>query len=67
MEWARDFSAQSEDKALWNALRAKRKDLAQEHGAPAYIIFHYATLIEMVVSHPSSWQNSFSELTDLEL
>ena len=55
-KWARDFSAQPEEKALWDALRAKRKALALEHGVPAYIIFHDATLMEMVAAHPTNQQ-----------
>lgn len=47
-----DFSANPADKALWEALRSKRKELAQEQGVPAYIIFHDATLMEMVAAHP---------------
>jgi len=53
-QWARDLSAQPEDKALWEALREKRKTLAQENGVPAYIIFHDATLMEMVATHPTN-------------
>jgi len=51
---ARDFSGKAADKALWETLRNKRKELAQEQGVPAYIIFHDATLMEMVASHPQS-------------
>ncbi len=51
---ARDFSGKPEDKALWEALRTKRKEVAQEQGVPAYIIFHDATLMEMVACHPAT-------------
>ncbi|MDX2504113.1 MAG: DNA helicase RecQ [Gammaproteobacteria bacterium] len=47
-----DFSGNPADKALWETLRLKRKELAQEQGVPAYIIFHDATLMEMVAAHP---------------
>ncbi len=63
-KWARDFSAQPEDKALWEALREKRKELALEHGVPAYIIFHDATLMEMVASHPTN-QHELSQISGI--
>lgn len=42
----------AEDQGLWNALRACRKQLAEEHGVPPYIIFHDATLREMLDRRP---------------
>lgn len=42
----------AEDQALWNALRACRKRLAEEHGVPPYVIFHDATLREMLEFRP---------------
>lgn len=42
----------SEDQPLWNALRACRKRLAEEHGVPPYVIFHDATLREMLAFRP---------------
>jgi len=42
----------SADTALWNALRAKRKQLADEQDVPPYVIFHDATLMEMVERRP---------------
>lgn len=42
----------AEDQALWNALRACRKRLADEHGVPPYVIFHDATLREMLEFRP---------------
>ncbi|WP_045855826.1 DNA helicase RecQ [Teredinibacter purpureus] len=41
-----------EDMGLWNALRQCRKELAEEHGVPPYVIFHDATLKEMVEKRP---------------
>lgn len=38
--------------ALWQALRACRKQLADEQNVPAYIIFADATLREMVLKQP---------------
>ncbi|WIO73274.1 DNA helicase RecQ [Porticoccaceae bacterium LTM1] len=42
------------DRKLWEALRACRKQLADEHGVPPYVIFHDATLMEMMEYHPTS-------------
>ncbi len=42
------------DRALWQALREKRRALAEEQGVPAYVIFHDATLMEMVSRRPQS-------------
>jgi ATP-dependent DNA helicase RecQ len=35
------------DPRLWEALRAKRRDLAQAQNVPTYVIFHDATLAEI--------------------
>lgn len=43
---------EAEDQALWHALRACRKRLAEEQGVPPYIIFHDATLREMLEFRP---------------
>jgi len=43
---------ESEDQGLWNALRACRKRLAEEQGVPPYVIFHDATLREMLDFRP---------------
>ena len=39
---------------VWEALRAWRKDAALEHGVPAYVIFHDATLKEIARVRPGS-------------
>ena len=44
------------DRALWEALRQCRKQLAEEHGVPPYVIFHDATLMEMMEDKPTSEQ-----------
>ena len=41
-----------EDQELWQALRDLRKRLADEQNVPPYVIFHDATLMEMVVYRP---------------
>jgi ATP-dependent DNA helicase RecQ len=43
-----------EDNALWEALRACRRDLANEQGIPPFMIFHDATLKDMLDYKPSS-------------
>jgi ATP-dependent DNA helicase RecQ len=43
-----------DDRALFDALRALRKQLADEHGVPPYVIFHDATLREMAEQRPGS-------------
>ncbi len=42
------------DALLWDALRERRKSLAEEQGVPPYVIFHDATLMEMVRLRPNS-------------
>ena len=42
------------DQPLWDALRELRSRLAKEAGLPAYVIFHDATLKEMVRLRPGS-------------
>lgn len=42
------------DKALWEALRGCRKTLADENNVPPYVIFHDATLLQMVAEKPST-------------
>ncbi|MDX1491471.1 MAG: DNA helicase RecQ [Pseudohongiellaceae bacterium] len=40
------------DKALWEALRACRKEIADSHDVPPYVIFHDASLMDMVHYRP---------------
>lgn len=40
------------DDVLWHALKALRLELAREQGVPPYVIFHDATLMEMVREKP---------------
>lgn len=42
------------DMPLWTRLRACRKQLADENGVPPYVIFHDATLLEMLHHQPTS-------------
>jgi ATP-dependent DNA helicase RecQ len=45
-----------EDESLWEALRNTRLRLAHEQGVPPYVIFHDATLVEMVTQRPRNIQ-----------
>ncbi len=40
------------DEPLWNELRALRKELAEEAGVPAYVVFSDKTLAEMLEKRP---------------
>jgi len=42
------------DVALWEALRERRRQLAEEQGVPPYVIFHDRTLQEMCITLPRS-------------
>ncbi|WP_428242257.1 DNA helicase RecQ [Gynuella sp.] len=42
------------DRELWHALRACRKSLADEFGIAPYMVFHDATLMEMMEYHPET-------------
>ncbi len=43
-----------EDDELFEALRAKRAELARARGVPAYVIFHDATLIDIATRKPQT-------------
>ncbi len=42
--------------ALWDALRAKRREIADAQDVPPYIIFHDATLMAMLEAKPANRQ-----------
>ncbi len=41
-----------ENQALFDALRARRRELAESQGVPPYVIFHDASLVEMAERRP---------------
>jgi superfamily II DNA helicase RecQ len=43
-----------DDRALFDALRARRRELAEEAGVPPYIVFGDKVLLEMVARRPST-------------
>jgi len=47
-------SIRPQDQLLWDELRALRLRLAEEHGVPPYVIFHDATLQEMLKLRPAT-------------
>nr|MBC8379712.1 HRDC domain-containing protein [Planctomycetota bacterium] len=48
--------AKTDDTLLWNALRAKRKMIAEAQDVPPYVIFHDATLMAMLEAKPTNRQ-----------
>jgi len=50
----RHAGVSDEDSNLWEALRACRKALADEQGIAPYMVFHDATLMEMMEQQPTS-------------
>lgn len=51
-----------QDEALWEALRSLRLSLAEKAGVPPYVIFHDATLQEMLKERPLTL-NAMSNIT----
>jgi ATP-dependent DNA helicase RecQ len=51
---SRKAQIRPEDQELWEELRQCRKYLAEEHNVPPYVIFHDATLKEMIDVMPMS-------------
>ncbi len=47
-------SLPSSAEELWQALRARRRELAERHGVPPYVIFHDTSLAEMATRCPRS-------------
>ncbi len=48
-----NFAGANED-PLWQALKAKRLELAREQGVPPYVIFHDSTLLEIFKRRPDN-------------
>ncbi len=49
---ARTAFTNTTDSALWEALRARRRQLALDQGVPPYVVFHDATLTQMIERRP---------------
>jgi ATP-dependent DNA helicase RecQ len=50
----REAFAGANDDPLWQALKARRMELAREQGVPPYVIFHDSTLLEILSRRPGS-------------
>ncbi len=48
------------DPSGWEALRSRRKQLADDKGVPPYVIFHDATLMEILEKRPASLEEMAS-------
>ena len=51
---AREAYAGASEDPLWQALKAKRTELAREQGVPPYVIFHDSTLLEILNRRPGN-------------
>ena len=51
---AREAFAGANEDPLWQALKARRTELAREQGVPPYVIFHDSTLLEILHRRPAS-------------
>jgi ATP-dependent DNA helicase RecQ len=49
-----DLAIAPHETALWQSLRELRAQLAREQGVPAYVIFHDATLLQMLRERPQT-------------
>ncbi len=55
------FSGANEE-PLWQALKAKRLELAREQGVPPYVIFHDSTLLEILNQRPRT-PDAFAQIS----
>ncbi len=51
---SKEAYAEAADDPLWQALKAKRMQLAKEQGVPPYVIFHDSTLLEILNQKPQT-------------
>ena len=51
---SRSVSKGEGNAALWDALRAKRREIADAQDVPSYVIFHDATLMTMLEARPTN-------------
>ena len=52
----------AQDEPLWQALRETRTRIAKEQGVPPYVIFHDATLLELLRKRPAN-RNEMAEIS----
>jgi ATP-dependent DNA helicase RecQ len=58
---ARNEALTPTNEPVFEALRARRLELARDHGVPPYVIFHDSTLVEMAERRPAT----LAELADV--
>lgn len=58
----RDGFDRANEDPLWQALKAKRLELAREQGVPPYLIFHDSTLLEILNQRPQT-ANEFGKIS----
>ena len=51
------YTLELEDEDLMDALKQLRKEIAEESGVPPYVVFHDATLVEMIQHRPTELDN----------
>ena len=51
---SRSFNKSESNTELWDALRTKRREIADAQDVPSYIIFHDATLMAMLEARPAN-------------
>ena len=51
---ASSLFSDARDQQLWDALRVRRRELAEKQNVPPYVVFHDATLTQMVERRPQS-------------
>jgi len=56
------YAINDHEQKLWDALRECRRKLADEQGVPPYVIFHDATLMQMLEHRPQNRQQ-FAQLS----
>ncbi|MFW5443868.1 MAG: DNA helicase RecQ [Methylococcaceae bacterium] len=52
----RRAAAKGENSLLWDALRAKRREIADAQDVPSFVVFHDATLMAMMDEQPGNLQ-----------
>ncbi|MBI5918208.1 MAG: RecQ family ATP-dependent DNA helicase [Nitrosomonadales bacterium] len=60
----REAFADAHEEPLWQALKAKRMELAREQGVPPYVIFHDSTLLELLNRRPQSF-NEMAQISGI--
>jgi ATP-dependent DNA helicase RecQ len=54
------YTLELEDEDLMDDLKTLRKDISEESGVPPYVVFHDATLVEMIQHRPANLNDMLS-------